>query len=781
MAESALPLSYQWFLNATNGIPGATNASLTLINVQADQVGLYSVQVSNTGGVVDSSTADLNLGVIVPNYGADFQSDNTVINTFVNILRLQTVYEASQFPSYPIVITELRWRPDTLAGGPLTDNISNLQINLSTTATTADQLNSTFAENSGTNDTLVFSGAATLSTSFITLSNSTRAFDIALPLQTPFVYDSSKGNLLVDVRNFSGGSTILYTAGLTSIADQVSRTYSADPSGATASGADTGGEALQIIYVPAPIPPTISSQPTNLSILVGGTASFGVVAAPGRLSYQWFYNTNALLDDQTNTTLVLTNVQINQAGTYSVVVSNTYGTTTSAVAVLTANFPPVNVLIGSTNAMGGNSFTIPVIIAANGNENALNFSVNFNTQRVTYAGIEPGSGAADGSLLPITSQVISGRLGVMMQLPPGETFASGTQEVVRVTFLSAIVSGTSIVMPIDFTNQPRERFVYDSQGNKLATNFINGSVTLTATDFEGDVTPRQTGDHNLDIFDWTQVGRFVAGLDIITNAAEFQRADTAPKATSGDGQLKVTDWVQAGRYAAGIDAPTVVGGPTAPVAPTTLIGGPRTINIAAGTGVKGLNLTLPVMLQSQGNENGVGFSVNFDPAVLKYVSTTKGSADASATLLVNTNQAALGTLGVMLSLQPGNSFTNGAQQELAKLTFTALTSASNRPVTLVNGPVLLSISDPLANELAANFSNGSVTVNPPPTLTAGFFGPNATLSWPVWGTGFNVQATGDLLKQGWTNFSYSAQTNGSDIIITIPVPAESGYFRLQHP
>ena len=110
------------------------------------------------------------------------------------------------------------------------------------------------------------------------------------------------------------------------------------------------------------------------------------------------------------------------------------------------------------------------------------------------------------------------------------------------TFLSASVSGSQVVTPINFTNQPFLRYVSDAQNVKLATNFVNGSVTLGVTDFEGDVTPRQTGDHNLDIFDWTQVGRFVAGLDTITNAAEFQRADVAPKSTSGDGQLKVNDW-----------------------------------------------------------------------------------------------------------------------------------------------------------------------------------------------------------------------------------------------
>ena len=65
------------------------------------------------------------------------------------------------------------------------------------------------------------------------------------------------------------------------------------------------------------------------------------------------------------------------------------------------------------------------------------------------------------------------------------------------------------------------------------------------------------------IADWVQVGRFVAGLDVVANDDEFLRADCAPRANLGNGHLTVTDWVQAGRYAVGLDPLTIVGGPTA--------------------------------------------------------------------------------------------------------------------------------------------------------------------------------------------------------------------------
>lgn len=779
-AQSAFPLSFQWFFNSTNAIVGETNSTLVVTNVQANMAGFYSVQVANKYGSVVSSNANLSIGIVIPNYATSYQVSNNAESLFVNALREQTVYGASQFPPYPILIAELRWRPDPIVGRALTNSVSNLQINLSTTGSNADHLSSTFSSNIGPDDIAVFSGPALLSTSFSTLANGTKAFDIALPLQTPFVFDSSRGNLLVDIRDFSGGQANFYNNTVSTSTDTVSRVYSSgNPNAAVSSGADTGGGALQVIYSLVPWPPVISIQPTNLSAVVGGVVTFNVIAGPSPLSYQWFFNTNNLILGATNSSLVLTNIHMSQAGTYSVAVSNPYGTTNSAFALLTVNFPPANIFLGNTNVMGGGSFDVPVFLAANGNENTLSFSLNFPTQQMAYAGITLGSGALDAGFLPNTSQTAGGRVGVTLQLPPGETFAPGTQEVVRVSFLSAVVTGAQVAAPVNFTNQPINRLLFDSQGVKLATNFINGSVTLTTTDFEGDVTPRPVGDRSLDIFDWSQVGRFVAGLDSISNATEFQRADCAPKTTGGDGQLKVTDWVQAGRYGAAIDSMSVVGGPSAPVTPTILTGGPRTLSISAGTAVKGLNLTTPIILQSQGNENAVGFSVNFNPAVLKYLGTIKGGAATSATLNINSNQVASGVLGVALALPAGNSFASG-QQEVAKINFAALVSTTNTAVTLSDSPVLRSISDPVANELSANYSNLSLSVNPPPALSISSVDTNALLAWPVWATGFNLQGAGSP-SSPWTNVSGGTQTNSSNISITVPMPYSTGYFRLLHP
>jgi hypothetical protein len=91
---------------------------------------------------------------------------------------------------------------------------------------------------------------------------------------------------------------------------------------------------------PPAIPPSITSQPAGATVIVGGSASF-YVAAQGTppLAYQWYFGPNALAG-KTDTSLSLANIQFNQAGGYTVIVTNAFGSATSAVATLTVNPAP---------------------------------------------------------------------------------------------------------------------------------------------------------------------------------------------------------------------------------------------------------------------------------------------------------------------------------------------------------------------------------------------------------------------------------------------------------
>jgi hypothetical protein len=86
--------------------------------------------------------------------------------------------------------------------------------------------------------------------------------------------------------------------------------------------------------VPA-VPPSILTQPPSQTVNQGRTMSLGVTAAGSRpLSYQWRFN-GANLNGATGSTFVVPQVQVTNAGSYSVVVTNLYGSIASSNAVLT--------------------------------------------------------------------------------------------------------------------------------------------------------------------------------------------------------------------------------------------------------------------------------------------------------------------------------------------------------------------------------------------------------------------------------------------------------------
>jgi len=106
-------------------------------------------------------------------------------------------------------------------------------------------------------------------------------------------------------------------------------------------GSGSGYDFATVKYV-CVSPPAITTQPTSLTNNSGTTATFSVKATGTEpLSYQWMKDdTNTLTDGgnvlgATTATLTLSNVTTNDAGRYSVVVTNSYSSVTSSNAVLT--------------------------------------------------------------------------------------------------------------------------------------------------------------------------------------------------------------------------------------------------------------------------------------------------------------------------------------------------------------------------------------------------------------------------------------------------------------
>lgn len=146
----------------------------------------------------------------------------------------------------------------------------------------------------------------------------------AVPLPAGLVYSATTGRI-TGTPTQDGVFTVLLTA---SDSGRASRTVTKNLTLTIVAG--SGGTA----------PPTISTQPTSRTATNGGTTTFSVVASgSGTLRYQWRTN-GAPLTGATNSTLSLSSITTDHAGSYAVVITNNHGAITSSTATLTVLVPP---------------------------------------------------------------------------------------------------------------------------------------------------------------------------------------------------------------------------------------------------------------------------------------------------------------------------------------------------------------------------------------------------------------------------------------------------------
>jgi outer membrane protein assembly factor BamB len=246
------PLTYQWWLNSTNIINGATNSSIFLTNIQSAVAGKYSVAISNALGGTVSSNATLTVQASIP-------------------VILQQPLTQTVFPGANVLFSVV-----AIGSAPL-----RYQWRLGAT-------NIPLA----TNTTLALSNV--------------QAF--------------SAGQYRVIITN-SFRSVTSVVASLTLAA-----------------------------------PPTLVSSPQNRLAILGGVTALSVSAIGlSPLSYQWLRN-ESLVFGATNSSLVMSNLQYADAGSYRVIVSNFFGSVTSSppavLSILSATNMPQ---WGGRQGDGGNT------------------------------------------------------------------------------------------------------------------------------------------------------------------------------------------------------------------------------------------------------------------------------------------------------------------------------------------------------------------------------------------------------------------------------------------
>jgi uncharacterized protein (TIGR03437 family) len=148
--------------------------------------------------------------------------------------------------------------------------------------------------------------------------------------------------------------------------------------------------------------------------------------------------------------------------------------------------------------------------------------------------------------------------------------------------------------------------------------------------------------------------------------------------------------------------------------------GGREIRAVNATASPGQSLTVSLELNSQGDENAVGFSLSFSPAVLSYQSANLGGGvPAGAAFFINTNAAGSGRVGFVLALPAEQKFQAGTRQ-LFTVTFSvANNAAGSTTLSFGDDPARQDVSDSNGGSLACNFRDGTVTFvqnNPVPVV-----------------------------------------------------------------
>jgi hypothetical protein len=212
--------------------------------------------------------------------------------------------------------------------------------------------------------------------------------------------------------------------------------------------------------------PTITTQPAAVTAIVGGNATFSVVAAgTAPLAYQWLKG-DTTLPSGTTASLTLTNLVAGDAGAYRVRVTNTAGSVTSSSANLTVNAAPV--------AGGPTITTQPAAVTAIVGGNATFSVVAAGTAPLAYQWLKGDTTLPSGTTASLTlTNLVAGDAGAY-RVRVTNTAGSVTSSSANLTVNAAPVAGTKPAI----TTQPVSKSVATGASHTFSAT-ASGTAPLT--------------------------------------------------------------------------------------------------------------------------------------------------------------------------------------------------------------------------------------------------------------------------------------------------------------
>ncbi len=320
------PFAYQWTLGGTN-LPGAVSASLSLTNAQFNQSGNYAVAITNVVGGTLSSNAVLTVvtGIVDVATFDDFNLPGG------SMMPLANGYDGLNWNNFDAVNGVLGVQ------NPVTGQLST---NNGYYAGVVSRNNVVFNAWGGEATFGLSSPFNFISAYFTAAWNDGLQVEVKGYLGSALLYDSvHEVSATVPtniVLNYMGVTEVVFisSGGIPHPGYDEGGTQFVMDNAVVVEGSGSPVNTTPVIYRGPQSVLVSQAQNTNLTVAAVGTPP---------LAYQWKMNgTN--LPGQTNMVLNLTNAQSSSAGSYTVVVTNSFGSTTSAAATVTVVFAPLIVV-----------------------------------------------------------------------------------------------------------------------------------------------------------------------------------------------------------------------------------------------------------------------------------------------------------------------------------------------------------------------------------------------------------------------------------------------------
>ena len=332
-ASGTQPLTYQWQKNGA-AISGGVSASYTTpATTSADNGSTFLVVVTNSAGTISSAAATLtvNADPVAPTITSQPANRSVTAGqtaTFT-VAASGTAPLSYQWQKNGVAISGANSTSYTTPATTTNDNGSTFQVMVSNSVGSTPSASATLMVTAAP----VAPGISGQPVSQTVTAPQAATFSVAASGTTPLSYQWQKNGAAI-----GGANSASYTTAATSTSDNgaafqvvVSNT----------AGSITSSAAILTVNA-ATVAPTFTSQPSSLTVTAGQTATFSVAASGTQpFTYQWQKNGAAIGGATGSSYTTPATTTADTGSKFTVVVTNSAGSVTSAAATLTVNAAPV--------------------------------------------------------------------------------------------------------------------------------------------------------------------------------------------------------------------------------------------------------------------------------------------------------------------------------------------------------------------------------------------------------------------------------------------------------